>query len=738
MLRKGAWAAVGMIPTLIAANYMPRFVLYTFCAILLLALGVVGWFRYRQKLIKTFFVLTSAVIAAGTFLIQYEIYNHPISLYESQKITAQVVFLENHSGYWTAKVNRASCNGQAFQLYGETYIPAYGHNVKPYDLADIEFTLHRAENGKTGTFVADSVKILSVREPDHKTLMHHLSDFREDVIMLLQVRIGGEEGLFAASVLTGESDDLPMAMQMNFSRTGLSHIMAVSGLHLSVLNAMISYLLSKVKANWKIVTIVSLLFVGLVVVLAGFSVSVLRAAIMSVILLLGHLGDKEADSINSLGLALIVIGLIFPFQVVKPSYLLSGAATLGILVLSPILEQFVLCRKVLSKQQRKNLSLTCVSVSSAIFTAPILIFFFGELSVLSVPAMSIVNYPVVTVLMGTALFCCLYWIPFLGDFVGFLVRIAVKFVLDMVEMLADFDQAVIPVRSLPMILLFVIGMLAVVLWVVLHKKVKLRKIVAFGLMGIMLVLACITPWYPLLFTQQTAISEGYSASNVYINYGKSIVVDCASRYQANAIAQQVYRFGLNKIDVLVITDLDDDVSGGVPALLTYISVNKIVIPHSTLTHESYRKIIESAQKTDAQIVQIKKDYRLSVEQIRLNLYAIDEECSYFVKIIDGKESVGVCASVNDQIITQCLRYPIGELHVNTLVIGSKSSKGAVNAKLMYVIRPHVVCVSSDRRDLTWDEKADIEGANVKLVELNSTYRKMMYDYRKGKLWIYQN
>jgi len=738
MRRKAIWAAAGMIPTLIAANYMPRFVLYVFCAMLLLALGVVGWFRYRQKLIKTFFVLTSAVIAAGTFLIQYEIYNHPVSLYESQKVTAQVVFLENHSGYWTAKVDHASYNGQAFQLYGETYIPAYGYQINPYDVADVEFILRRAENGGSGTFVADSVTILRLRDPNRKTLMHRLNDFREEVITLLQVRIGSDEGLFAASVLTGESDDLPMAMQMNFSRTGLSHIMAVSGLHLSVLNGMISYLLSKAKANWKIMTIVSLLFVGLVVVLAGFSMSVLRAAIMSVILLLGRLGDKEADSINSLGLALIVIGLIFPFHVVKPSYLLSGAATLGILLLSPVLEQFVLCRKVLSKSQRKNLSLICVSVSSAVFTAPILVFCFGELSILSVPAMSIVNYPVVFVLIGSALFCCLCWIPFLGDFVGFLVRIVAEFVLGMVEMLAGFDQAVIPVRSMPMILIFVIGMLAVVLWVILRKKAKLRRIVSVGLMGILLLLACITPWYPLLFTQHTAISEGYSASNVYINHGKSIVVDCANRYQANAIAQQIYRYGHNEIDVLVISDLDDDVSGGVPALLTYISANKIVIPHSTLTHESYRKITEAAQKTDAQIVQIDKDYRLSVDQIRLNLYAIDDQSAYLVKITDGEESIGVCASVNDQIITQCLRYPLGELHVDTLVIGAKSGKGAVNAKLMYVTRPYVVCVSSDRRNLTQDEKADIEGANIKLVELNSTYGKMMYDYRKGKLWIYQN
>ena len=739
MRRKASWAAVGMVPTLIAANYMPRFVLYTFCLVLAVALAIVGWFRYHGKLIKTFFLLASAVIAAGMFLVQYEIYNHPISLYESQKITAELVFVENNSGYWTAKVEKASCNGTPVRLYGETHIPAYGYNVKPYDIADVEFTLQRSENSMNGSFVADSVNILRVRPPEHKKLMQYLSEFREDVITLLQVRIGGEEGLLAASILTGEAEDLPTDTQLNFSRTGLTHITAVSGLHLSVLSVMLSWLMSKMNANWKVVSIVSLLFVGLVVVLAGFSMSVLRAAIMSGVLLIGHLGDREADPLNSLGLALILIGLIFPFQVVKPSYLLSGAATLGILVLSPVLEQFVLSRTVLSLRQRKQLSLICVSVSSAIFTAPILIFYFGEISVLSVPAMSIVNYPVMAVLIGSAIFCCLYWVPFVGDFIGFFVRIAAKLVLEPVEMLANFDQASISVRSLPMILLFAIGLLIAILWFMLRKRTKLRRVLASGLAGVMMILACVTPWYSLLFTRQTAINTGSSASNIYINYGKAIVVDCSDRYLANEIREQIYKHGINKIDLLMVTNLDEDVSGGVPTLLSYISAKKIIVPRSNLFHESYRKIIEAAQRTGGEVIPIADDYSLSVDKIRLDLYVLEEDQNgYFVKITDGEDSVGVCASVNDKIIIQCLRYPLGEFYVDTLVIGVKSAKGSVNSKLMYITKPDFVCVSSSRRDLTWNEKMDVEAANSKLIELNWSQQQMMYDYRKEKLWIYRN
>ncbi len=734
MRRKAAWAAVGIVPTLIAANYMPRLVLYIFCNVLILASAIVGWFRYQNKLIKTFFLLISATIAAISFLIYFEVYDRPISRYESQKITAQVLFMENNSGYWLTKLESATCNGQPIRLHGEMRMPVYGHEVNAYDVADIEFVLHRAERGENGTFLADNITILSVHQPEQKRLVQYLSEFRENVITLLQVRIGGEEGRLAASVLTGESDALSFHTRLSFSRTGLSHVMAVSGLHLSVLSVMVTYLLSRINANWKIVTLVSLLFVGIIVVLGGFSTSVLRAAAMSGIMLAGRLGDREADSLNSLGVALIVIGMIFPFHVVKPSYLLSGAATLGILVLSPILEQFILKRMILSRRQSKQVSLICVSISSAIFTAPILIFYFGEISVLSVPAMSVINYPVMFLLMGSALFCCLFWIPFLGDFIGFLVRIAAQLILELVELFASFDQAAIPVRSLPMILIFAVGFLVILSWFLLKNKTKIRNILIGSMAGIIVILMGIVPFYSLSFSRLTTLNDGTS---MYINHGKSIVVNCSSRYLADQVRREIGKQGFDKIDVLLVTDFDEDVSGGIPTLLSYISAKKVIMPRSEQYSDPCREILEAAQKTDAEIVMVDKDCHIGVDEIELNLYVTQEQ-RFLVKLTDGRNSIGIWSFVNDKTVTQCLQYPLDEWQVDTLVVGPKASKGYVNAKLMYMTCPDNVFVSSTRRSLTLDERLDIEASNAKLCELSTSQLKMVQDYRKERLWIYRN
>ena len=734
MKRKAIWAAVGMIPILIAANYMPRLVLYIFYGMLIFALMIVGWFRYRNKCIKTFFLLVSAAIAISSFFMQYQIYERPISLYESKKITAQVVLVENNSGYWRATVKNAEYNGQAIPLYGETYIPMYGYQVRAFDVADVEFVLHRAGLGEYGTFLADDVSILKVSSPEYKSLGQHLSEFRENIITLLQVRIGGEEGQLVASILTGESGALSLNTRLNFSRTGLTHIMAVSGLHLSTLNGMVIYLLSRANVNWRIANIISLLFVGLVVVLGGFSMSVLRAAAMNIIMVLGRLVGREADPLNSLGVAMIVIGLIFPFQVVDPSYLLSGAATLGILVLSPILEQFIRSRVMLSRRQSKQLSLICVSISSGIFTAPILILFFGEISILSVPAMSIVNYPVVFILMGAAIFCCLFWVPFLGDFIAFLVRIAAQLVLELVELLASFDQATISVRSLPMILIFTLGALTVLLWFILKNRIKMRNILTGSLGGILVVLICMVPFYPFLSSRLTTLHDGTS---IYINHGKAIVVNCSSRYAANQVRREVSRRGFDKIDVLIVTDFDEDISGGISTLLSYISVKQVIMPDCDLYSDACREIVEAAQRTNAALVSMDTDSRVCINGIELNFYMLEEK-SFLLKLTDGENSIGFWSVVNDETVTQSLRYPLGELQVDVLSIGPKTAKGSIDAKLLYVTRPNVVFMPLLRRELTLEEKLDIAESNVQLCKFTSSQSKIVYDYRKEKTWIYRN
>ncbi len=722
MLRKAAWAATGIIPTLIAANLMPRFVLYGFSATVFLATAVLFFFRQRGKFIRTFFLLGAASLGLCSFLINYQVMNPSLHLYDQQTIQAEVIFVEGESNYWIAQIEDATSGGESVKIRGTITVSVYDQIIEKYDRGTIEFTV--VADPDTGQYIPTNVKVLGVSHPLTKSLAHRLDDFRQQVVTLLQVHIGGEEGTLAAAFLTGDKTDLSRQTTANFNRTGLTHVMAVSGLHLSIFIGMISYLLSRIDANRKIISAVSLLFVGLVVVLGGFSTSVLRAGIMSAVMFIGHLINRRSDPINSLGLALTIIALIFPGDVVTPSYLLSGAATAGILILAPILDDKLFGRFVVTRTQRQQLSLISVSLSSSIFTVPILIIFFNELSILSVPAMSLVNYPVNIVLIASVLLCCLSWIPILGDFIAFIIRLVAQLIFDIVDLLAQFEQATISFHSLPMIVFAVLCLLLIMSVWLLRKKIKVYRLVSVCLVLSMVLSLGVAGRYHHAFSKLTVLSQASGGCSIYIDDGKSVVVDCGNASLANDAQEILKQHGFDCIDLLLVTGLNARLSRGVPTLLTYIPAKQIVISGNERHNEYFSRVIDAANAVGADIMLFSRDTVISLENHTFKLYDLGEHDSNFSIIAD--QSIGFFPALDNKIIAKSVFLPDGTLHVDTLITGTCAEKGSIKSTFLYATKPKTVValVSARREDrLTLSETNAIisTGAALHVLAENKTY-----------------
>ncbi len=722
MLRKAAWAAAGIIPTLIAANHMPRFVLYGFSAAIFLATVILFFFRRKGRLTRTFFLFGAASLGLCSFLIHYQTINPSLHLYDQQTIQADVIFVEGESNYWMVQIEDATSGGETLKIRDTITVSVYDHIIEKYDRGTIEFTV--VADPDTGQYIPSDVKVLCVSHPLTKSLVQRLDEFRQQVVTLLQIHIGGEEGTLAAAFLTGDKTDLSRQTTVNFNRTGLTHVMAVSGLHLSILIGMISYLLSRIDANRKIISAISLLFVGLVVVLGGFSTSVLRAGIMSAVMFIGHLINRRSDPINSLGLALVIIALIFPGDVVTPSYLLSGAATAGILILAPILDDKLFGRFAVTHAQRQQLSLISVSLSSSIFTAPILIIFFRELSVLSVPAMSLVNYPVTAVLIGSVLLCCLSWIPFLGDFIAFIIRLVARLILDTVELLAQFEQATISFHSIPMIVFAVLCLLLSLNVWLLHKKIKVRRLVSVCLLLFMVLSLGGAEIYHYTFSKLIVLSQGTGSCSVYIDDGKSIVVDCANAALANDAQEILKQHGFDHIDLLLVTGLDARLISGVPTLLTYIPAKQVVISGNERYNEYLSRVTDAANAVGADVMLFSKDAVISLERHTIELYDLGDHDNNFSIIVD--HSIGFFPSLDDKIIAKSVFLPHGKLHIDTLITGTCAEKGSIKSTFLYATKPQTVIVLvSDRREkaLTLSETNAIisTGAALHILGDNETH-----------------
>lgn len=697
MKRKAAWAAVGMIPTLIAANYMPRFVLYAFCVVLFIAVIVLACFRWRGKLIRTFFLVTCSCIAATVFLFHYEQINIPVRKYCNERISAQVVFVEENEDYWTARIQSASCNDNRIGLTGRFGVAVYDVSIEPYSIGHIEFTMGEKKEGSAYNFTAHDVILHEISPQQTNDLSRFITNFRQKIIDLIRVNVGGEEGNLAAAFLTGDKQGLSYHTRVNFTKSGLTHIMAVSGLHLSIFLGMLNYLLEKLAVNKKLISLGSILLVAFVAILADFSVSVLRAGLMSFIMLIGEICNRRADALNSLGVSMIGIALASPFKVLDASYLLSCAATAGILLLSPILEKWVMSRFIVGSFYQKQLTLICVSVSSAIFTAPILLIFFSEMSIFSVPAMSIVNYPVTIVLIGTVLLCCFAWIPFLGEFIAFIVRLVSGLILDLVDLLSSFNQAVVSFHSLPMVLCAVlIGALCLLLYV-LRSHPKTRRVTS-AVVCILMTLSLVTAqFYHTAFSRLIVMGD-YGECNIFIDQETVIVVNCGNAYLAGQAQSKIKECGFDKIDLLIVTGLDSDYTHGVPALLSSIHTKQILIPGKLRSDENYRYIIDAANRNNSDISHLEQDVSMNINEISLKIHDLDLTDNDFYAVINSqRNSVGFFPAIDRAILNHVALATKGDLFVDTLVIGVGANKNAIDPLLVYTTQPQTVVVNlSDR------------------------------------------
>lgn len=203
---------------------------------------------------------------------------------------------------------------------------------------------------------------------------------RSRISSILLSSLKGDYGALACALLTGNKQYISDAVVSAFYAGGATHLMAVSGLHLSVIAGSLYWLLKRLYVPVLPRTLVTFAVILVYDGIAGFSPSVMRASLMMAVLLSGRLFKRKSDGINSLGFALFVLCLN-PFAVTDVGLLLSVASALALMTASPALCAKIHCRVPIFKALVQNV---CASVSVILYTMPILWFTYGKAVFLSV------------------------------------------------------------------------------------------------------------------------------------------------------------------------------------------------------------------------------------------------------------------------------------------------------------------------------------------------------------------
>ncbi|MBO4877155.1 MAG: ComEC/Rec2 family competence protein [Ruminococcus sp.] len=257
---------------------------------------------------------------------------------------------------------------------------------------------------------AKRVKDTELIGRDGFVLKRAIASYRERMISDFRIALGENSGSFLAGIVFGEKGTLDRSAKTVLYRTGIGHLLAVSGLHVSILAGMILLLLRKLRAGRVLSFTVLNIFMILLILMAGSPVSAIRAALMLDLVVLAKLFRRRSDPLNGLAIASLLISITDPCAIYSAGFLLSLAGTFGIAVLAP----FMLKGHTADTPVRKAGMILLTGFFTTLSVFPLSLWFFDETSIIS-PVTNIAAVPVCAAAMVTGL---LYAIS--GGYVNFL------------------------------------------------------------------------------------------------------------------------------------------------------------------------------------------------------------------------------------------------------------------------------------------------------------------------------
>ncbi len=432
----------------------------------------------------------------------------------------------------------------------------------------------------------------------------------------LLLRLGPTEGSFLSALFLGNREALSPSVELAFRRTGLSHALALSGMHLTVLTLLLRRLLRLLGVPRPLSFSVLLLFVGFYTLLSGAPLSLLRAAAMLTIAELGTLFRLPPDPMTSLFFSVALLSLLSPGAIADLGLWLSFLATLGLLVAGELF----------TRRKRKRTGRTRIlgaisdsllfSLFALLFTLLLSAFAFGELSLIS-PLSNLLVSPLVDLLLILSPPLLLFGG---GSFYTLAVKRLTRLVLSLVGWLSSLGGTYISV-AYPLSLLAILAFSAYLAVLLVRRlpsaKAFLLRFTSAALLLTVTLLSC-----HLYGTRRDILLYIRHYKGEYLvlsSNGKTAVIDTAaneaSLYTLRATLEDNY---ITEIDTLILPHCTEDCPAYLAALSERIRVAELLLTGDT-ADEAHGATRQRANEIGIPVTEAEASAILIVGAIELRL-----------------------------------------------------------------------------------------------------------------------
>ena len=626
---------------------------------------------------------------------------------ETVSITAEVTDYSWEGSYGTVCDGRVELNGKAYavRLYlngyrtlvpGDTVTGQFRFRVTTDD-GERDATYHQ---GKGIFLLGYQTGEVTIEECEALPAKYYPAYLRLRLQALLEELFPADTAGFARALLLGDSTGIDYETNTAFKLSGIRHIIAVSGLHVSILFSVVYVFAGKRRFLTAILGIPALVIFAAV---AGFTPSITRACIMQIIMMLALLFDREYDPATALSFACLVMLGANPLVITSVSFQLSVGCMIGIFLFSSRIKTWLMDPKRLGRFRGFRWRLAdwfagsvSVSLSAMSLTTALTAVHFGSVSLVSVVSNLLMLWAATLTFYGILAVCLLgsFWTA--GAKAGaWLVAWVIRYILAVSRTLAAFPLAVVYTKSVYIVawLIFVYVLLAVFLAV--KRK---RPLVLACCMVLSLGCALVASWLEPLTDEcrVTVLDVGQGQCILLQSGGMTFMVDCGGSYAddaADLAAETLLSQGVDHLDGLILTHADADHSGGVGYFLTRIDTDNLFLPAA---EDEIGVLPALAAATGGTVCYVDRDIRLSTGEFTLTVYGPDgtsgnqsslcvlfqtENCDI---LITGDRS-----TLGERLLL--LRADLPELEL--LIVGHHGSKYSTGTHLLDATTPETAIIS---------------------------------------------
>lgn len=317
-----------------------------------------------------------------------------------------------------------------------------------------------------------------IRQKSTNTFFDKILNFKKSLISFInQSTLNSNSKSIIQALLLGERTVLDDQVKDSFSKTGIIHILAISGLHIGLISGMLLWLLSplkRIKRFEYIPYIIAIVVLWLYALMVGFSPSVVRAVTMFSFINLGLMINRQSTIINTISGSMILLLLFNPYYLFDVGFQLSYAAVFAIVLFYPVFKRWYYPQ---SKIVIFFYDILIVSLAAQLGVLPLSLYYFHQLPGLFLLA-NLVAIPFLMLLLILGfLFVFLGLLTKEWEWLSNLLNKVIDFLIDYVSFLSSYDQFLWKNIYLSTVSLFLSMLLMLGLYAFLYsKKIKFLKI----------------------------------------------------------------------------------------------------------------------------------------------------------------------------------------------------------------------------------------------------------------------